>query len=445
MSVLVLGLSHHSAPLALLEQVAVDRAGADRLAARLTLSEAVEGAVVLSTCNRLEVYADALSFHRALTSTGAALAAETGMGLEQLREHLYVHYEDRAVAHAFSVAAGLDSMAVGEPQILGQLREAFRAAELAGRVTEELGSLLRHALHVGKRIHAETGIDQVGHSLASTALEEAAAAVGPIEQACVVVIGAGGMSAVVAAAAARARRLVIVNRTSSRAERLAAATGGQARPVAELEAALAEADIVVSCTGASEHLVTLEHVLRARGASPLRRHQAFVDLSIPRDIDPRIGEVADVRLVDLEALGRRLAQDAGSGELPQVRAAVDLVTAEVAEYLTRRLARRVAPTVAALRARAAEVVSAELTRLDQKAPDLDPALRSEVQRAVHRIVDKLLHTPTVRIKQLSVDGRTGDYETALRELFDLDPNDVATVSSPPDPATLDPGLWGELR
>ncbi|MGV1007941.1 MAG: glutamyl-tRNA reductase [Dermatophilaceae bacterium] len=443
MSVLVLGLSHHSAPLALLEQVSLDADGAHRLAHRVAAAEAVEGAVVLSTCNRLEVYAGALTFHGALASMGEALAGESGVALELLHEHLYVHYEDRAVAHACSVAAGLDSMAVGESQILGQLREAYRLSQRAGLVPEELGSVLRHALHVGKRAHAETGIDRVSHSLVQSGLQAATAWVGPIGQAQVLVIGAGGMSGVAAAAVAAAhpRRLVIVNRTSDRAQRLAAATGGVVVPMTELDAALAQADVVISCTGAVGHLVSSEQVTRARAGSAGTHRQAFLDLAMPHDIDPGIGALDGVHLIDLAQLGERLADEAGGRAVPEVQEVTDLVTAQVAEYLTQRLAKRVTPTVAALRARAAVVVDAELSRLDQKAPELDDAVRDEVHRAVHRIVDKLLHTPTVRIKQLSVDGHPGDYETALRELFDLDPNDVAAVCVPPEPSAVDPNLW----
>ena len=444
MSVLVLGLSHHSAPMALLERVSLDPDSADRLAHRVAAAEAVEGAVVLSTCNRLELYAGALTFHGALASMGEALAAESGVALEQLREHLYVHYEDRAVAHACSVAAGLDSMAVGESQILGQLREAYRAGQRAGLVPEELGSVLRHALHVGKRAHAETGIDRVSHSLVQSGLASAAAWVGPIDRAEVLVLGAGGMSGVAAAtvAAASPRRLVIVNRTSARAQRLAEATGGVARPMTHLDAALADADVVVSCTGAVGHLVGAQQVSDARAGAGRTDRQIFLDLAMPHDIDPQVGAISGVRVINLEELGNRLAEQSGGRAVPEVQEVTDLVTAEVVEYVTRRLARRVTPTVAALRARAAEVVDAELSRLDQKAPQLDEAVRAEVHRAVHRIVDKLLHTPTVRIKQLSVDGRTGDYEAALRELFDLDPNDVAVVSVPPEPTAVDPTLWG---
>jgi len=444
MSVLVLGLSHHSAPMALLERVSLDPEATERLAHRVAAAEAVEGAVVLSTCNRLEVYAGALTFHGALTSMGEALAAESGVALEALHEHLYVHYEDRAVAHACAVAAGLDSMAVGESQILGQLREAYRTSQRAGLVPEELGSVLRHALHVGKRAHAETGIDRVSHSLVEAGLAAAARSVGPIERSEVLVLGAGGMSGMAAAtvAALSPRRLVIVSRTSPRAQRLAEATGGVARPMAQLDEALAAADIILSCTGAVGHLVSAEQVADARARAGRTRQQVFLDLAMPHDIDPGAGAITGVEVINLEDLGNRLAEESGGRAVPEVQEVTDLVTAEVAEYLTRRLAKRVTPTVAALRARAAEVVDAELARLDQKAPGLDEALRLEVHQAVHRIVDKLLHTPTVRIKQLSVDGRTGDYETALRELFDLDPNDVAAVCVPPESTALDPPLWG---
>jgi glutamyl-tRNA reductase len=442
-SVLVLGLSHHTTPIWLLERVSLDAHGADRLARRVGAADAIDGAVVLSTCNRLEVYAGALTFHGAITAMGEALQVETGVSLDQLREHLYVHYEERAVAHTCSVAAGLDSMAVGEAQILGQLREAYRAGQRAGLVPEELGSMLRHALHVGRRAHAETGIDRVSHSLVQTGLQAAEAWVGPIASAGVLVLGAGGMSGLAAStvAAAGPRRLVIASRTVARAQQLAASTNAVAVPMSRLDDALCDADIVVSCTGAVGHLVTAHDVAAARMRSGRNGHQVFLDLGLPHDVAPDVAALDGVRVIDLEQLGRELAHEAEGRVAPEVREVTDLVTAEVAEYLTRRLSKRVAPTVAALRARAADVVDAELTRLDQKAPDLDATVRDEVHRAVHRIVDKLLHTPTIRIKQLSVDGRTGDYEAALRELFDLDPHDVAAVSVPPEAATLDPSLW----
>lgn len=435
MSVLVIGLSHHTAPMSLLEAVA--RASSADLAARVRASDAVAETVVVATCNRLEVYADAVTFHGAVAAIGESLAASSGVALGDLSAHLYVHYEDRAVAHAFSVASGLDSMAVGEAQVLGQMRTALRNAQHAGTAGESLNSLFQQALRVGKRAHAETAIDTVSHSLVEAGLEGAVEIVGPLAGAHVLVVGAGGMSSLAAATAARrgVGELTVVNRTTAKAHRLADDAGGSARPLAELDAAIAAADIIISSTGALGHLITADQVARARAGAGART-QVFLDLALPRDVDPATGDLPGVYLIGLAELGARLAAESSTATLPEVAAVCDLVTGEVASYLTGRIAKSVIPTVAALRSRAADVVDAELGRLDQKLPDLDAATRSEVQRTVHRIVEKLLHTPTVRIKELTSGGAGGDYAAALRALFDLDPHEVATVSVPPDGSTL---------
>ncbi|MDQ6716216.1 MAG: glutamyl-tRNA reductase, partial [Actinomycetota bacterium] len=281
MSVLVIGLSHHTAPMALLEAAAAP--SSTELAARVRTSDAVSEVVVLATCNRLEVYAEAVTFHGAVAAIGESLAAASGVALGELSGHLYVHYEDRAVAHAFSVACGLDSMAVGETQILGQLRDALRVAQRTGTVGESLNSLFQQALRVGKRAHAETAIDSVSHSLVEGGLDCARDTVGDLAHAHVLVVGAGGMSSLAATTTARrgAGRLTIVNRTAVKAQRLAEATGGSARPIAELESALSEADVVITSTGALGHLITAEQVARAR-AGVGDRPQVFLDLGLPR-------------------------------------------------------------------------------------------------------------------------------------------------------------------
>ena len=426
MSVLVLGLSHRSAPLDVLEAVAVDPAGAAGLARRVRAGENVVEAVVLATCNRLEVYAESRTFHGALADIGEAIADASGVPLSTLRQHLYVHYEDRAIAHLFTVACGLDSMAVGESQVLGQLREAWRGAQEAGQVAA-LNPLFQQALRVGKRAHTDTAIDSVSVSLVEAGLAAAAADLGPLSGLDVLVVGAGSMSSLAAATAARlgARGIVVVNRTLGAATRVAAAVGGQARPLEQLAAAVADADVVVSCTGAVGAVID-RCAVPAEGRS---RPLVLVDLALPHDVDPAVGTLPGVRLLGLEELGRRLEADGrAAAHVQQVQ---DLVVGEVAAYLTERKALAVAPTVAALRARAAEVVAGELNRLDQRVPALSAHDRAEVQLAVHRVVEKLLHTPTVRVKQFAGDG-SGDYEQALRELFDLDPHDVAAVSVPPE-------------
>ena len=436
MSVVVLGVSHRSAPIDLLEAVALDPAGVAALAAVVGSGENVEEAVVLATCNRVEVYAKATTFHGAVTEIGDALAAASGVPLADLREHLYVHYEDRAIAHLFSVACGLESMAVGEGQILGQLRRALGSAQKGGQAGATLNTLFQQALRVGKRAHTETGIDSVSVSLVESGLKHAVDLLGSLGDLRVLVVGAGSMSSLAATTISRlgCAELVIINRTLVKAEHLAAATGGHALPLTDLEAALSKADLVISCTGAVGHVITAE-TLAAAGDSQSGRPRVFIDLALPRDVAPDVADLSGQHVVGLAELGEVLAADGQS--TPHVRAVQDLVVAEVAGYLTSRRVQEVAPTVAALRSRAADVVSAELSRLDQRLPgDLSAGTRAEIQLAVHRVVEKLLHTPTVRVKELAGGGQGGDYALALRELFDLDPHDIAAVSVPPSTGGL---------
>jgi glutamyl-tRNA reductase len=430
-SVVVLGLSHRSAPISVLESVALDADRAAALARTVRSGENIGEAVVLATCNRVEVYADAATFHGAVAEIGDALAAAAGVPLADLRDHLYVHYEDRAIAHAFTVACGLDSMAVGEGQILGQLRDALRAAQAEGQVGGALNTLFQQALRVGKRAHAETGIDRVSVSLVESGLEHAARTLGPLEGTRVLVVGAGSMSSLAATTVSRlgARELVIINRTQAKAQHLAAATGGRAMPFADLGSALAQAELVISCTGAVGHVVSAEAAATA-SATRAGAAQVYVDLALPRDVDPAVGTLPGVEVFGLSELGEAMAATGESA--PHLKAVQDMVTAEVAAYLTGRRAQAVAPTVAALRSRAADVVAAEMIRLEQRLPSLGDQTRAEVQLAVHRVVEKLLHTPTVRVKELAGEGAGGDYAQALRDLFDLDPHDVAAVSVPPE-------------
>jgi glutamyl-tRNA reductase len=430
-SALVVGLSYQSAPFDLLERAALDSGACRLLEARLALADHVTEAVVLSTCNRLEVYAEVARFHGGVRDLGEALAEATGLSLDDLSAHLYAHYDEHAVAHLFSVAAGLDSMAVGEQQILGQVRLAFRAAQQGGTVARALAPLMQHALRTGKRVHAETALDRVAHGLVETGLERAAEIVGPLPQATALVLGAGAMSGLAVATLRRfgVTELMVANRSPERALRLTA-DGGRALSLVDLPVALADADVVLACTGAVGHLVDAE--LAATAAAVRRgRPQVYLDLALPRDIDPAVADLPGVRLVDLAALGSLLAGRSAGAEVDQARA---LVAAEVESYLTSRRADVVAPTVVALRAMAAEVVEAELTRLRARLPDLDTRATAELDQTVRRVVDKLLHTPTVRVKQLA-DGPDGSsYAAALRQLFNLSvETDDITLAELTDP------------
>ena len=431
MSVVVLGLSYRSAPMALLEAVASSPARIALLATAVSHGENVDEAVVVATCNRVEVYAEAVTFHGAVSEIGQALAAASGVPLSELREHLYVHYEDRAIAHAFSVACGLDSMAIGEGQILGQLRDALRTAQEQGQAGPALNALFQQAFRVGKRAHTETGIDRVSVSLLESGLQVAADLLGPLADTRVLVVGAGSMSGLAATTISRlgVAELVIINRTLAKAEHLATATGGRALPLTDLVAALSQADLVISCSAAGGHVVTASSLVAA-GGSRTCAPRVFIDLALPRNVAPDVADLPGEHVVGLAELGEILA--AGGHSTLHVEAVQALVIAEVASYLTDRRARDVAPTVAALRSRAAQVVTAELNRLDQHlSEDLSEATRAEIQLAMHRVVEKLLHAPTVRVKELAGEGQGGHYALALRELFDLDPHDVAAVSVPP--------------
>ncbi|MEP6854992.1 MAG: glutamyl-tRNA reductase, partial [Pedococcus sp.] len=236
MSLVILGLSHHTAPLSLLESMSLDAQGRSELAADLFGRENLSEVTVVSTCNRTEVYAESLTFHGAVTDITDALIEVTGVSRDELREHLYVHYEDRAIAHAFTVACGLDSMAVGEAQILGQMRTSLREAQRAGHAGPSLNILFQQALRVGKRAHTETGIDAVSVSLVEAGIVRAERELGALSGLDVLVVGAGGMSSLAATTVSRhgVRSLTIVNRTLTKATRLAERTGARARPLEEL-------------------------------------------------------------------------------------------------------------------------------------------------------------------------------------------------------------------
>jgi glutamyl-tRNA reductase len=430
MSVLVVGLSHRTAPVSLLERVAVAGDTQVKLLQDVAAAEPVAEALLLSTCNRVELYADVDRFHNGVADLSTLLARHTGVAIDELTPHLYVHYEERAVHHLFSVACGLDSMVIGEGQILGQLKTALalaQAYDTAGRV---LNDLAQQALRVGKRAHSETDIDRAGQSLVTVGLEQAEQAGGQVGGSRTLVVGAGSMSALAATTLHRlgAGNIVVTNRTYERAEHLADQVGGRAVPMTALPEALAAADVVISCTGATGLVISadeVEAVLRARTERTTERPLVLIDLALPRDIDPRVRELDGVHLIDLELLAGVGSGAVGTADIETVRR---IVADEVAEFASAQRAQAVTPTVVALRAMAADVVRAELERLAGRTPDLDRKQRGEVEQTIRRIVDKLLHAPTVRVKQLAGEPGGASYAEALRTLFDLGPGPMAAVS-----------------
>jgi glutamyl-tRNA reductase len=379
---------------------------------------------VIATCNRLEIYAEVDRFHGSVEDVSRLLVERAGESTESMLPHLYVHYEDGAVSHLFHVAAGLDSMAVGEGQILGQTRAALRTAQEHGTVGSALNVLFQQALRVGKRSRAETGIDQAAPTLVSEAL--AWLLPDGVADLRVVVLGAGGMASLATATSSRrgAADVVVVNRTAANADRLAAEYGVRSAPLDRLASELAEADVLIACTGAAGVLLGADQVVAAR---PDGRPLAIADLALPHDVDPAVRELPGVTLVALVDLAERLRDSDAGREIDGVRR---IVGEEVAAFLTARRQASVTPTVVALRSMATDVVEAEMARLAARLPDLDEAELAEVQRSLRRIADKLLHQPTVRVKELVNEAGAVSYAAALAELFALDPEAVDAVTRP---------------
>ena len=441
MSVLVVGLSHKSAPVAVLERAAVSGDTVTKLLRDVVQAEPVAEAFVVSTCNRVEVYADVDRFHAGVTAICELLARHCGVPSHELTQYLYVHYEDRAVSHLLAVAAGLDSMVVGEDQILGQVRSAVKLAAEHGTAGRVLGELGRLALRTGKRARAETAIGRAGFSLLSAAVELAAASLGPLRPGedplagrDVLVVGAGSMSGLATATAARsgAASITVANRTRKHAERLAASVSTVTTTVtglADLPAAIAAADVVISCTGATGQVITGDMVsaaLAAREAEADRGTLVIMDLAMPRDVESAVADLAGVVLIGMD----QLSEHAGAVRDDDVAAVRMILEAELAAYQSAMDAARVAPTVVALRAKAAGVVDAELARLAGRlsADDLSGHALDEIAQTVRRVVDKLLHAPTVRVKELAGSPGGEEYAAALRVLFDLDPRAVEAVT-----------------
>ncbi|TWD79769.1 glutamyl-tRNA reductase [Kribbella amoyensis] len=419
MSYLVVGISHRSGDISVLERVALDPDAATKLALAVQHSPAVAESAVLATCNRTEVYANVDRFHAGMDEVTAILSDITGVPLLDLAEHLYVHFEEGAVAHLFQVAVGLDSMVVGESQILGQVKESLRIGQDLETIGTDLNALFQHALRTGKRARAETGIDSAGRSVVSAGLD----AVGGYEGRRALIVGAGSMASLAAQTllAGGATSVTIANRNYDRAVALADRIGGIAIPLAQVPEALAEADLVVSCTGARGVVLTEEMIRNASDGRPF----GVLDVALPRDVEAGAARVPGVTLVTLADL----AGTAGGTEddIEEVRR---IVHDETGAFDATRRAASVAPTVVALRAMASQLVDSELARLERRLPGLDETQRQEVARTIRRVVDKVLHTPTVRVKELAADPGGPTYADALRELFALDPATVDAVTAP---------------
>ena len=423
MSMLVVGMSHQSAPVALLERLSMDDTVRNDTCEVLVSKPSLSEAMIVSTCNRLEVYTVTNSFHTGVQDVVKVLAGNSGVDEDELRGYLYVRYADAAAEHLLTVTAGLDSMVVGEQQIIGQVRTAYQLAAEQGAVGPRIHALAQSALHTGKRVHSETDIDEAGSSMVSFAFDQAMMGMGAVDLKgkTALVLGAGAMSSLAATQAGRLGidKLIIANRTFDRAERLAghaheAGVHAEAIEFHRRTAVLDDVDVVISATGAQEFTLTKQDI-------PAGHNLMIIDLSLPRDIDNAVAELDNVTLINIERLSDSLDAadtEVAGGADPQV-AARAIVREELEAYSSAQRVREIVPAVAALRRRAADVVECELGRLQQKSPDLTDEQIGDVSQALKRVVDKLLHEPTVRAKKLAANSGTVSHETALQELFGL--------------------------
>jgi glutamyl-tRNA reductase len=419
-SVVVIGLNHRTAPLDLLERMAVAEGHLSKALHDLTTREHISEAMVLSTCNRTEVYAVAERFHGAYSDIRGFLADFSFLPPEDFSDHLYVHYDSAAAAHLLSVTSGLDSAVLGESEIQGQVKQAWERARDEGTAGPALNLLLRHALEAGKRARTETGIARHIASVSQAAVALAAQQLGTVAGTSVLVLGAGemGEGMAVALAGAGAREVLVANRTAAKATDLAARVGGRAVRLLDVPARLAEVDLLLTSTGAQAPLVGRADVASVMARRP-DRPLLVVDIAVPRDVDPAVAELDGVTLLDMDDI-RRFAE-AGVAERRREVAAVEAILAdELERYLSATSAREVAPMIVALRQRAEAVRASELERVRARYDDLDTRQHDMVDAVTRSVVAKLLHQPTVVLKDAAGSARGDRLVAALRDLFEIE-------------------------
>jgi len=417
--ILALGVSYRRAPVELLERLAFTAEDLPKSYRRLLDMESVTEGALLSTCNRVEVYAEVSSYHPGFLDLKRFLAESREVSPEEFAEPMYAHYEDDVAEHLFSVASGLDSMVLGEPQILAQVRQAYRTSEVEGATGPSLARLFRSAVRAGRRVRAETAIGASPGAMVEAGIGLAERSVGPLAGRSALVVGAGGMASL-AAKELRGRgigRLRILNRSPERAGRLAAKAGGEPGGLESLAGAVASSDVIVSSTGAPGTVIgaaTVEQATHEDG-----RPRFFLDLAVPRDVDPAVATLPWVQVADIDDLREAVGENAAaSEEFARARA---IVGEEVRRFSVWRRAAKLAPLIEALRDRGARIQAGELSRAAPRLARLSDREWAAVEALASGIVAKLLHAPIVRLKERQDAGGADSLAGALADLFDLRP------------------------
>src|SRR5262245_19147686 len=418
MSILVIGINHRSGPVSVLERVALPADEIPKAVGRLASRDNVREVVLISTCNRTEVYAVTERFHGAYADIRDFLCEVGDIAADELHPHLYSHHDDAAVTHLFEVAAGLKSAVVGESEILGQVRQAWEIAQVEGGARATMNLLFRHALVVGKRSRTETGIGRGTTSVSHAAVEMAAEPLEGLDGRKVAVVGAGAMGEGIALALQRAGgQVFVVNRTRERGDALAQRVAGTALGLDQLYEVLVASDVVITSTGSGRPLVTAE-LARVATAARNGRPLLLVDIAVPRDVAPEVRDVSGVVVLDIDDLGawadRGLALR--QAEVEHVAA---IVAEEVDRFAVASTSLQAAPLVGALRERAEEVRLEELRRYARQLARLDDEHRELVEMITRGLIAKLLHEPSVRLREQAGSPRGERNAAAVADLFDV--------------------------
>jgi len=421
-SVAIVGINHRTVALEDLEPLIVAPADLPKALADLSSRRYLDEVAVLSTCMRTEVYAVVNRFHGAMADIREFLSTWSGKPPEEFAGSLYSYFDEAAIGHLFRVSSGLDSAALGEPEVLGQVRHAWELARSEGTCGPALGAAFRHALHTGKRARTETTISEGTTSLSYAAVEMADGALGGLDGKRALVLGLGEVGEAAArafAGAGRALPLMVANRTFATAERVAEAVGGTAVAWRDLRSALVQPDVVVCCTGGAGALLDVGNLASAL-AQRQERPMLLIDLAVPRNIAPEVGALPGVTLLDMDDLNAFVTERIGArwAEVPAVER---IVAEELDRYTASLAARSVAPLVGDVRKRAEDVRRSEVARFQGRLPGLDDAGREAVELLTRRIVAKLLHEPTVNLKAAAGTSRGQVLADAFRELFGLEP------------------------
>ncbi|TDT15152.1 glutamyl-tRNA reductase [Ilumatobacter fluminis] len=417
MSILVLGINHRSGPLSLLERVSLADTEVPKSVEALVQRDNVREAVVISTCNRTEVYAVTERFHGAYADIRDFFCDQAHVAADDLHEHLYSHHDDQAVRHLFEVASGLDSAVIGESEILGQLRGAWDVAQHNGGSRTTLNLLFRHAIEVGKRVRTDTAIGRGTASVSHAAVEMAVDRLGDLHGRNVAVVGAGAMGEGIAVAlhAAGVGEVVVINRSPERGQALAERINGVAFGFERLAETLASADVVLTSTGAGGHIITADNAgLRDRAERPV----LVVDIAVPRDVAPDVADLDGVSVLDLDDL-TAWAEKGRQQRIAEVAAVERIIEGEVERFSLEAASLQAAPLISSMRRRADEVRAAELDRHAARLDRLDDETRELVEQISRGVVAKLLHEPSVRLRQQAGTPQGERNAAAVADLFDL--------------------------